>query len=585
MSDALKLLTQYFGFDQFRPGQQQVIEAVWAGQDALVIMPTGGGKSLCFQLPALLRPGVALVVSPLIALMQDQVMALQKRQIAAAGLWTGMDVDQHKAVLRELHAGRLQLLYVSPERLLSDRFIERLADLNLSLIAIDEAHCISQWGHDFRPEYLELARLREHCPQVPLIALTATADPATRADIEHKLQLQSPYRHQASFDRPNLNYRVLAKKRDAIEQLQLFLNRHSGQSGIIYCSTRQRVMDLSQDLNRAGFDTGAYHAGLPLAERSRVQTDFLSNHLPIVVATLAFGMGIDKAQVRFVVHYDLPRSLEAYYQETGRAGRDGLPADVLLLYAPAEAKRLHGWIEKSDVPPLQRRREERKLDAIIGYAEQRLCRRRMLQSYFGESRIEDCGDCDVCRLVSRRYDATADAQKLLSCIYRLRQQATAPLVLAVLTGRHHEFHELSTFGIGASQAESYWQQLLKQLLLLGYILQSPDDRYLRLPAQAKGLLRGEQALWLPTPDRTQKTDTALDEAQRPLYQKLRLWCHQQAEQENQRSYMILNEQTLNALAQQRPATYTELAKIKGIGKQKLARYAEMLLELINAPSD
>lgn len=581
MSEALARLQQHFGFSQFRPGQQAVIDAVSQGQDALVIMPTGGGKSLCYQLPALLRPGVALVVSPLIALMQDQVAALKARNLAAAGLWTGMDADEHRQVLRELHAGRLQLLYVSPERLLSDRFIERLAELQLSLIAIDEAHCISQWGHDFRPEYLQLCRLRQHCPNVPLIALTATADPKTRTDIEGQLQLQQPYIHQASFDRPNLSYRVIAKKRQALGQLCLFLSRHPAQSGIVYCATRQRVMDLSQQLQQAGFKAGAYHAGLPLAERSRVQQQFLADQLPIVVATLAFGMGIDKAQVRFVVHYDLPRSLEAYYQETGRAGRDGLPAEVLLLYNSQDAERFGALIDSSELPPSQRQRDWHKLDAMVGYAEQRLCRRRMLQAYFGEHRPDDCGDCDICRLVSRRYDASTHAQKLLSCVYRLQQHAVPSQVCAVLTGHSSQFQQLSTFGIGSDQSPSYWQQLLRQLLLLGYLSQSPDTGQLNLAAAARSLLRGEQKLWLARSNPASATQVSLDTQQRQRLQLLRDWCRQQAEQEDLPLYRVLPNDTLQNLARSAPKNLTELAKISGIGQRKLARYGQQLLELLH----
>ncbi|MCD6580192.1 MAG: DNA helicase RecQ, partial [Desulfuromusa sp.] len=497
-------LNDVFGYQSFRPYQEEIINSLIQGQDAFVLMPTGGGKSLCFQIPALHRTGIAIVVSPLISLMKDQVDALQANGVRAACYNSSLGVVEARQVLAQLHAGQLDLLYVAPERLLSADFLERLRSFEIALFAIDEAHCVSQWGHDFRPEYTGLGRLRNYFPTVPMVALTATAEKQTRLDILHHLNLQNAYQVIASFDRPNIRYTVIDKAKPYL-QLSAFLDSHHDESGIVYCLSRKRVDEVARKLQLDGLKAAAYHAGLPAAERKQTQDDFIRDDVQIVVATVAFGMGIDKPNVRFVVHYDLPKNLESYYQETGRAGRDGLPAEALLLFGYGDIAIGRGLIEKGGNPE-QKRIEIHKLNAMVGFAESGTCRRRALLGYFGENLEKDCGNCDICLNPPERYDASEDARKALSCVYRVGQRFGIGHVIEVLRGAKTQrifdlrHDKLSTYGIGRDQNQDHWSHLLRQLIHYGYLEQDIGNySILKLTEAARPLLRGETELTITKP--------------------------------------------------------------------------------------
>ncbi|MDD3801257.1 MAG: DNA helicase RecQ [Desulfuromonas thiophila] len=504
MTSPLHSLQQRFGHAAFRPPQQEIIDCLIAGRDVFVLMPTGAGKSLCYQIPALHRPGTALVVSPLVSLMKDQVDALTAAGIRAACYNATLTAEQARQVLARLHRQQLDLLYIAPERLMSAAFLERLREVPLALIAVDEAHCVSQWGHDFRPEYVQLGRLRQLFPQVPLIALTATADRQTRQDVVARLGLEQAETFVRSFDRPNIQYRVVEKLKP-FAQLEAFLSRRRDQSGIIYALSRKRVEEIAAKLAQRGHAAAAYHAGLADGERQAVQEAFLADQLRLVVATVAFGMGIDKPNVRFVVHYDLPKNIESYYQETGRAGRDGLPAEALLLFGYGDISIARGLISKGSNAE-QVRIELHKLNAMVSYAEPLTCRRRALLGYFGEPLAEDCGNCDFCLNPPERYDATEDARKLLSCVYRVGQRFGAGHVIDVLRGQRNQrvlqlgHDRLSTFAIGSEVSVESWTGLVRQLVHLGYLY--PDVAnygVLKLTEAARPLLTGQQQLWLARP--------------------------------------------------------------------------------------
>jgi len=587
----LKTLQRVFGFQEFRPYQQEIVEALISGEDAFVLMPTGGGKSLCYQIPALHRSGVALVVSPLISLMKDQVDALQANGVRAACYNSSLAAEEARKVLAQLHMEELDLLYVAPERLLSDGFIERLSGLPIALFAIDEAHCVSQWGHDFRPEYVQLGQLRDMFPEVPMIALTATAEKQTRFDILQRLRLRNARQIVAGFDRPNIRYTVIDKAKPYI-QLCAFLETRQQESGIVYCLSRKRVEEVAERLQQDGIDAAAYHAGLPAERRKQVQDDFLRDDLQIVVATVAFGMGIDKPNVRFVVHYDLPKNIESYYQETGRAGRDSLPAEALLLFSYGDIAISRGLIEKSGNQE-QKRIEIHKLNAMVGFAESGTCRRRALLGYFGETLEQDCGNCDICLNPPERYDATEDAQKALSCVYRVGQRFGIGHVIEVLRGAKTQriydlqHDQLSTYGIGREQSQDHWSHLLRQLIHHGYLEQDiANYSVLKLTETARPLLRGESSLTITKPRlkaaKRKKPERKIVglEYDQELFNLLRVRRKEIADRDGVPPYVVFGDASLAEMAATLPTDDEALLGINGVGQTKLQRYGTEFIDEI-----
>lgn len=600
--DAQQLLKSVYGYDQFRGQQQEIIETVLEGQDCLVLMPTGGGKSLCYQIPALLRDGVGIIVSPLIALMQDQVSALQQLGINAAFLNSTQDRETQSRVLKQLRNGALQLLYIAPERLIQPNTLQLLSQFQVSLIAIDEAHCVSQWGHDFRQDYLSLNLLREQFPNVPRMALTATADQRTREEIVTRLQLNSPQRFVSGFDRPNIRYSVQIKT-DARRQLNKFLTLHRDESGIVYCMSRKKVESTAEWLTGRGFTALPYHAGLPANLRAHHQERFLREDAVIIVATIAFGMGIDKPDVRFVAHLDLPKSMEAYYQETGRAGRDGDPAEAWMVYGLQDVVRLGQMVAQSTAEEQQKRIERHKLEALLGWCEITECRRNALLAYFGEEHTRPCGNCDICLQPPKTWDATESAQKLLSCIYRTGQRFGASHVIDVLLGREtekviqYDHQSLSTFGIGKSQSERDWRSVIRQLMVQGF-LHADLERFgaLRLMEQSRPLLKGELTLFLredlaepqlrkPAQRRSGDAERHISEDDRLLWDALRECRKRLAEQHDVPPYVIFHDATLVEMMQYRPTTPHELLDITGVGQSKLDRYGDEFLDVICAATE
>ena len=594
-------LSEVFGYSAFRPHQREIVEHVIAGGDAFVLVPTGGGKSLCFQIPALHRAGTAIVVSPLISLMKDQVDALRANGVAAECLNSSLSPEAAASVVRDLRAGRLDLLYVAPERLMLEGFLELLHSVPVALFAIDEAHCVSQWGHDFRPEYVQLGELRDRLPGVPLLALTATADDQTREDVREKLHLTDSPVFSAGFDRPNIRYTV-ADKRSAPAQLAAFVAERPGDSGIVYCLSRKRVEEVASRLRATGVAAAAYHAGLPSAERTRVQDAFLRDEVTVVVATVAFGMGIDKPDVRFVVHYDLPKNIEGYYQETGRAGRDDLPAEALCLFGLQDAMTARMLIE-SGTNPEHTRVELHKLSAMIAFAEATTCRRRVLLGYFGERLAEDCGNCDVCLDPPQLYDATTDAQKALSAVYRTGERFGIGHVVDVLRGhdtekvRQWEHDRLSVFAVGVEQSRDEWTSVIRQLIHHGYLRQDVVAfSALKLEPEARAVLLGEVELRFARPrvkpaggPKRAKRSTALgadgatleglpiDEA---LFARLRELRRRLAAEQSVPAYVVFADRSLADMAARRPATPEEFLACHGVGAAKLERYGEEFLAAI-----
>ena len=591
-------LNQIFGYKDFRPYQQEIIETLIDGRDLFVLMPTGGGKSLCFQIPALHRPGVAIVVSPLISLMKDQVDALTANGIKAACYNSSLKEAEARQTLARLHDNSLDLLYVAPERLMSDSFIERLKGINIALFAIDEAHCISQWGHDFRPEYRQLGRLRGLLPGPPIIALTATAEPHTREDILKGLGLPGARSFVTGFDRPNIRYTVVDKAKPAA-QLRDFLAAHPGESGIVYALSRKRVEAITKDLNQAGIVAAAYHAGLSTTERQQAQDAFQRDDIQVVVATVAFGMGIDKSNVRFVVHYDLPKNIESYYQETGRAGRDGLHADALLLFGYGDIAIARGLIEKGYNQD-HKRIELHKLNSMVAFGEAQSCRRQILLAYFGDKRDEPCGNCDICLNPPQQIEVTEEARKALSCVYRVGQRFGIGHIIEVLRGSKNQrllklgHDRLSTYGIGADQSRDFWSALLRNLINQGFLFQDiANYSVLTLTEEAGPLLKGEQTMSMPEPRirtsakkaKAKRKSTDNLEYDQSLFEELRKLRKEIASEQGVPPFVVFSDASLAEMAALLPKDDESMLAITGVGQHKLERYGARFMKVLQTPSE
>lgn len=599
IEQARQTLIQTFGFDQFRDPQQQVVETLLAGQDALVIMPTGGGKSLCYQLPSLVREGTGIIVSPLIALMQDQVSALELLGIRAGCLNSSIEFDQLQLTEAALLQGQLDLLYIAPERLLQPRTLALLERSRLALFAIDEAHCVSQWGHDFRPEYLQLGQLAERFPAVPRIALTATADARTRQEMAERLHLQHARVFLKGFDRPNIRYRIAQKDRAKEQLLSFIRSEHSKDAGVVYCMSRKRVEDTAAWLADKGFNALPYHAGLTPQLRQHNQHRFLTEEGVIMVATIAFGMGIDKPNVRFVAHLDLPKSVEAYYQETGRAGRDGLPANAWMVYGLQDVIFQRQMLEGGQAGAEQKQIERQKLEAMLGLCEITSCRRRALLSYFGEPEHPDCGNCDNCLEPVETWDGTEVARKALSAVYRSGQQYGVNAVIDILLGdatdraRQRGHDQLSTWGIGKELDRTTWRSVFRQLVARGLLHVTPDNfGALYLSESCRGLLKGESTIELrrdvkPLRRATKASSTARKPEQQlaggdyQLWEALRACRRELAAEQDVPPYVIFHDATLMEMVERKPLTSMQLRRINGIGDRKLEQYGSAFLEVIS----
>ena len=588
-------LKAVFGFDAFRPMQEEIIQEVIEGRDAFVLMPTGGGKSICFQLPALHREGVAVVVSPLISLMKDQVDALRANGVSAAFFNSSLKAAEAASVLQGMKDGRLKLLYVAPERLMNEDFLRRLAQIPIALFAIDEAHCVSQWGHEFRPEYVMLGRLKSLFPGIPRIALTATADPQTRQDILQRLEFTEARTFVSSFDRPNIRYMVQEKDKP-FSQLTNFLQRADGESVIVYCLSRKRVEGVADRLADLGFSVRPYHAGLPSDERIRTQESFLRDDTKIIVATVAFGMGIDKPNVRGVVHFDMPKNIEGYYQETGRAGRDGLPSEALLLFGLGDVvfarKLINGMVNEE-----QRRIELHKLEAMVGFGEAITCRRQVLLSYFGETSAGNCGNCDVCLNPPAQIDATDDVIKALMAVYEVKQKFTAPHVIDVLRGadtsrlRSFGHTKLPSYGSGGDHSYAYWDSIIRQLVHRGYMVQDiAQNSALKLTPLSKGPLRENALVMLAKPrlddePRKKKGRREVSEpTYTPLFRALRALRKELADAQGVPPYVVFSDATLKDIADKKPTNTSQFLAISGVGYAKLEKYGDAFLACVKKNS-
>jgi len=598
-SSARSVLKEVFGYAAFRGPQEDIVQHVAGGGDCLVLMPTGGGKSLCYQIPALLRPGTGIVVSPLIALMQDQVSALREAGVRAAFLNSSLSAAEAAAVERGLAAGDYDLLYVAPERLLMPRFLAQLERLHaseqLALFAIDEAHCVSQWGHDFRPEYMQLGLLHERFPGVPRIALTATADRVTREEIVQRLGLEAARLFISSFDRPNIRYCIVEKANARAQLLSFLRAEHSGEAGIVYCLSRRKVEETAAWLAEQGVAALPYHAGMDARTRSLHQTRFQREEGIVMVATIAFGMGIDKPDVRFVAHLDLPKSIEGYYQETGRAGRDGLPADAWMAYGLGDVVNQRRMIDASTAEAQFKRIASAKLDALLGLCEASSCRRVRLLAYFDEPSAP-CGNCDVCLTPPQVWDGTVAAQKALSCVYRTGQRFGAVHLVDVLLGKETErvqqwgHQSLSTFGIGKELDEKVWRTVFRQLVAQGLLdVDHAGHGSLTLSEASRAVLRGGQTVHLrqaqpgkskAAAKRSAALGPGLDPAAERLWLRLREWRSGVAKEHGVPAYVVFHDATLAEFARSRPTTQAELAQISGVGTRKLERYGESLLDLL-----
>ena len=588
-------LKQYFGFSSFRPLQEEIIRDTLAGKDVFAVLPTGGGKSLCFQLPALVRPGLTVVVSPLIALMKDQVDALQAAGVAATLLNSSLAAGESRPRLRGLHNGEFKLLYVAPERLMLSGFLEDLKQWNVNRFAIDEAHCVSEWGHDFRPEYRQLATLRDQFPGVPLMALTATATERVRADIIEQLHLKNPASYLASFNRPNLTYRVAAKS-GSYEQMVDFIKARKGEGGIIYCQARKTTESLARKLTEDGINARPYHAGLTADERSGNQEKFLRDETRVICATIAFGMGINKPNVRFVIHYDLPKNIEGYYQETGRAGRDGLPSECLLMFSPGDRVKQMRFIDEKPNPQ-ERDIARAQLEQMIHYAEIASCRREFLLGYFGEKAGEpNCGGCDNCLAPRATWDGTTAAQKFLSCVYRIREKGGFGVgmnhIIEVLTGADTEkvrkfgHHELSTYNIGGEHTRAEWGAIGRELIRLKLLFQNPECfNIIEITEAGRDALKTRRKITLTKPvqpnepQKQRAGEIACDEA---LFEKLRALRKQLADERGLPSYIIFSDVALRQMARFYPASDREFSRISGVGDKKLREFGALFLGEIRA---
>nr|WP_288499398.1 DNA helicase RecQ [uncultured Pseudomonas sp.] len=594
LEQAQRILKDVFGYDSFRGRQGAIIERVASGGDALVLMPTGGGKSLCFQVPALLREGLAVVVSPLIALMDDQVATLEELGVAAVALNSTLEAEQQRDIAARIRRGEIKMLYLAPERLVQPRMLDFLSQLQIALFAIDEAHCVSQWGHDFRPEYLQLGQLAELFPQVPRIALTATADMRTREEIVNRLHLQNAERFLSSFDRPNIFYRIVPKEQPR-KQLLAFLAARKGDAGIVYCLSRKKVEEVASFLTEQGFPALPYHAGLPAELRAFNQKRFLNEEGLIMVATIAFGMGIDKPNVRFVAHLDLPKSLEAYYQETGRAGRDGLPADAWMAYGLQDMIFLKQMLANSEGDERHKRVEQHKLDAMLALCEETRCRRQVLLAYFDEELPQPCGHCDNCTDGVQTWDATEPARQALSAIYRSGQRYGVGHLVDILLGRDNEkmrglgHQHLSVFGVGSALSEGEWRSLFRQLVARGLAdVDLEGFGGLRLSDSCRPLLRGEVSLQLRRDLKPQQSAKASGSAARQLvrgdereqWEALRALRKRLAEEHAVPPYVIFPDATLLEMLRSKPTTLAEMARVSGVGARKLERYGEAFLEVL-----
>ncbi|MGB4813161.1 MAG: DNA helicase RecQ [Methylophilaceae bacterium] len=604
-NQAKQTLLEIFGYSSFRGEQEAIVAHVTAGGDALVLMPTGGGKSLCYQLPAILREGVGIVISPLIALMQDQVDTLKQLGVRAAFLNSSLDADTAREVTAQLMRGQLQILYVAPERLLMESFLTLLAQLEngagIALFAIDEAHCVSQWGHDFRPEYRKLTVLHERFAQVPRIALTATADAPTRAEIIERLQLEDAQQFVASFDRPNIRYRI-AQKASALQQLEAFLEtEHPNDAGIIYCLSRRKVEETAEWLKTRGWDALPYHAGLDAKVRNQNQRRFLREEGVMMVATVAFGMGIDKPNVRFVAHLDLPKSMEGYYQETGRAGRDGLPANAWMVYGLGDVVNMRKMLDAGDAPEARKQVERQKLDALLGFCESTQCRHQTILRYFGEQHPGNCGQCDNCLSPVDTWDATQAVQMALSAVYRTGQRFGVVHLIDVLLGKSNvkvsQFNHqtLSVFGIGKGLTQQQWSSVFRQLVAAGYMASDMEAfGGLKLTDLARPVLKGEAQVWLRHDAEVQKRKSSKAERgarvkegyeeanEDPLWHALKAKRMELAKAQGVPPYVIFHDATLLEILNQKPESLTEMGQISGIGQAKLLKYGDDFLAVLES---
>ncbi len=604
MSDQpLHILHSVFGYEHFRAPQQEVIDTLMAGGDALVLMPTGGGKSLCFQIPAIARAGTGVVVSPLIALMQDQVAALKQAGVRAAYLNSSLTGSEARDIENRLLRGELDLLYVAPERLMTERMLDLFRRIKIALFAIDEAHCVSQWGHDFRPEYIQLSVLHERFPDVPRIALTATADEPTRREIIARLKLEDARVFISSFDRPNIRYRIAQSSGGAREQLLRFIrDEHHGDAGIVYCLSRKRVEEVAESLASKGLTALPYHAGLSNEVRSRNQSRFINEEGVIIVATIAFGMGIDKPNVRFVAHLNLPKSVEAYYQETGRAGRDGLPADAWMIYGLQDVITLRQMLAQSDADETHKRVEQHKLDAMLGLSELTTCRRQALLAYFDEHAPQPCGNCDTCLEPPQTWDATVPAQKALSSVHRTGQRFGVTYLVDMLLGKSDErmkrfgHDKLSTFGIGKDIDANTWRGIFRQLIARGLLAVDIEGHGgLQLTDACRAVLRGEELLWLrrdskPVKTKKERAERAprtpfSDPADQRLWEALRTRRRELAATQGVPPYVVFHDATLAEMVERCPRTRAELSHISGVGERKLDAYGEEFLHVIRTHAD